>query len=54
MIRLPPANVQLGVPFELAISITDDVGTPVPDHGELIRQLMRTDKNYRGTLIRPG
>jgi hypothetical protein len=36
-IKLPPSAVHLNVPFELALSITDDVGSPLPDYGALGR-----------------
>lgn len=37
-IRLPPATVQLNVPFELALSLTDDVGSPGPGFGQMNRK----------------
>jgi hypothetical protein len=37
IIKLPPATIRLGTAFEIALSITDDVGTALPGYGQIPR-----------------
>lgn len=36
MLRLPPQQIALNVPFDIMVSITDDVGTQIPDYGQIL------------------
>ena len=48
-IKLPPATIRLAVAFEIALSITDDVGTALPGYGQILRASYQDSVLCRGS-----
>lgn len=46
-VKLPPATIHLGHPFEIAVAITDDVGTPLADFGKITGELLANTGSHR-------